>query len=235
MTSTRPHAGAETWTFAGGVLDAEPTDKAELGDQLGITLRYDPARTVTVRRSPVGHRWWCRRGDPPIIPITLGRDSTVGVGGMSGLPSTTPPAEIERIRRRVPIASGFEDRLYPPFMLRHDPAAFAPGSAGSQSRCAFCSRFQPWDPRPVDCDGVDRAGRRVAVCRYHWINSPVWNRMEVHWFPDGLDAEVVREVRTALVVARTSGRLTWDRGDPRVWTAEGLADHQARLVGLSTL
>ncbi len=36
------------------LADAEPTDKAELYNQLRVSLRYDPAGTVSVQAHPRG-------------------------------------------------------------------------------------------------------------------------------------------------------------------------------------
>lgn len=37
------------------LADAEMADKAELYNQLGVSLRYDPAGTVSVQAHLVGH------------------------------------------------------------------------------------------------------------------------------------------------------------------------------------
>ena len=45
------------------LTDAEPADKAELYEELGVTLTYNPGGTVAVKAHPVWGKRTCRRGD----------------------------------------------------------------------------------------------------------------------------------------------------------------------------
>ncbi len=49
--------------IVGVLAEADPADKADLYDQLGISLAYDPDGTVTVESRPRGVQRTCRRGD----------------------------------------------------------------------------------------------------------------------------------------------------------------------------
>ncbi len=51
--------GSTSTKFVDVLTDAEPTDKAELYNQLGVSLRYDPAGIgITVESNKVGGGTW---------------------------------------------------------------------------------------------------------------------------------------------------------------------------------
>lgn len=58
------------------LADAEPTDKSELYDQLGVSLTYDPDGTVTVESRPRGVQVRVPRSSRRCPPTSGRRSST---------------------------------------------------------------------------------------------------------------------------------------------------------------
>ena len=130
---------------------------------------------------------------------------------------TSDPDEIRRVyRRSYRLPAAVEDRLYPPLLLGHDPTAFTPGTRGSRSQCSFC-HGTPEDPAPpVDCDGLNRQGHRVALCVEHQRESNVWGVQFLPWFEHGLSEDVIAEMRQPIQEARAEGRLVWQGRQRRI-------------------
>jgi site-specific DNA recombinase len=97
------------------LADADPADKAELYNELGVTLRYDPEGMVTVQAHPRGVTVCVGGGTHPAEPHAL-----------FALPSTSWPREA---RDAVPLLGNDSLPTYPPQSRRWSPdSSLPPGS-----------------------------------------------------------------------------------------------------------